>query len=121
MARRKKVVNEQAPIQPVEEPTPQLSSSPVVSAPMPSARPQDQQVGEGMSRADKISAVINAVMTADEAKVNEVLATVAQPAPEGQPAKPEEAPDMVPDEAAPVNHSTILAKEAVDVILTRGK
>lgn len=116
MARRKKVVNEQAPIQPVEEPTPELSSSPVVAAPMPSARPQDQQVGEGMSRADKISAVINAVMTADEAKVNEVLATVAQPAPEGQPAKPEEAPDMVPDEAAPVNHSTILAKEAVDVI-----
>jgi hypothetical protein len=117
MARRK-IVKEQAPIQPVEEPTPELSSSLATATPTDShgKRPQDQPVGEGMSRADKISAVINAVMTADEAKVNQVLATVAQPAPEGQPAKPEEAPEMVPDEAAPVNHSSILAKEAVDVI-----
>ena len=116
MARRKKI-NEQAPIQPAVEPTPVLSASPVVApAPVMSARPQDQVVGEGMSRADKVAAVINVVMSADEAKVNEVLATIAQPAPEGQPAKPEEAPDAVSDEAAPVNHSTILAKEAVDVI-----
>ena len=116
MARRKKI-NEQAPIQPAVEPTPVLSASPVVApAPVMSARPQDQVVGEGMSRADKVAAVINVVMSADEAKVNEVLATIAQPAPEGQPAKPEEAPNAVSDEAAPVNHSTILAKEAVDVI-----
>ena len=117
MARRKKI-NEQAPIQPAEEPTPLASSSLVTSAPTDShgQRPQDQVVGEGMSRADKISAVINVAMTADEAKLNQVLATVAQPAPEGQPAKPEEAPDAIPDEAAPVNQSTILAKEAVDVI-----
>lgn len=117
MARRKKI-NEQAPIQPAEEPTPQLSSSLVTSAPTDShgQRPQDQVVGEGMSRADKIAAVINVAMTADEKKLNDVLITVAQPAPEGQPAKPEEAPDAIPDEAAPVNHSTILAKEAVDVI-----
>lgn len=116
MARRKKLVNEQAPIQPVEEPTPELSSSPVVATPQPSARPQDQQVGEGMSRADKVAAVINAVMTADEAKVNQVLSTIAEPAPEGTPAKPEEKNEEIPDEAAAVNQSTILAKEAVDVI-----
>lgn len=116
MARRKKI-NEQAPIQPAVEPTPELSASPVVAPPASNAaRPQDQMVGEGMSRADKVAAVINAVMTADEARVNQVLATIAQPAPEGQPAKPEEAPDAIADEAAPVNHSTIMAKEAVDVI-----
>ena len=118
MARRKKI-NEQAPIQPVVEPTPELASSPVVAPPASNAaRPQDQQVGEGMSRADKVAAVINAVMTADDAKVNQVLATVAEPAPEGTPAKPEEKNEEVPDEAAVVNQSTILAKEAVDVIFS---
>lgn len=119
MARRKKLVNEQAPIQPVVEPTPELASSPVVApATVQSSRPQDQEAGENMSRADKVAAVINAVMTADDAKVNQVLATVAEPAPEGTPAKPEEKNEEVPDEAAAVNQSTILAKEAVDVIFS---
>ena len=72
MARRRKVV-ESTNIPPVEEPTPELSSSQVVASPMPSERPQDNPVGEGMSRADKNSAIINAVLTADDAKVNQVL------------------------------------------------
>lgn len=115
MARRRKVV-ESTNIPPVEEPTPELSSSQVVASPMPSERPQDNPVGEGMSRADKNSAIINAVLTADDAKVNQVLATVAEPAPEKTEAKPEEKADEIPDEAAVVNQSTIMAKEAVDTI-----
>jgi hypothetical protein len=83
---------------------------------MPSERPQDNPVGEGMSRADKNSAIINAVLTADDAKVNQVLATVAEPAPEKTEAKPEDKADEIPDEAAVVNQSTIMAKEAVDTI-----
>ena len=118
MARRKQVT-EQAPIQPVVEPTPELASSPVVAPPASNAaRPQDQLAGEGMSRADKVAAVINAVMTADDAKVNQILATMAEPAPAGTPAKPEEKNEEIPDEAAPVNQSTIMAKEAVDVIFS---
>lgn len=115
MARRRKVV-ESTNIPPVEEPTPELSSSQVVASPMPSERPQDNPVGEGMSRADKNSAIINAVLTADDAKVNQVLATVAEPAPETTEAKPEDKADEIPDEAAVVNQSTIMAKEAVDTI-----
>ena len=115
MARRRKVV-ESTNIPPVEEPTPELSSSQVVASPMPSERPQDNPVGEGMSRADKNSAIINAVLTADDAKVNQVLATVAEPAPEKTEAKPEDKADEIPDEAAVVNQSTIMAKEAVDTI-----
>jgi hypothetical protein len=115
MARRRKVV-ESTNIPPVEEPTPELSSSQVVASPMPSERPQDNKVGEGMTRADKNSAIINAVLTADDAKVNQVLATVAEPAPETTEAKPEDKADEVPDEAAVINQSTIMAKEAVDTI-----
>lgn len=115
MARRRKVV-ESTNIPPVEEPTPELSSSQVVAEPKPSERPQDQMAGEGMSRAEKNSAVINAVLTADDAKVNQILATVAEPEPEKSEAKPEETNEVIPDEAAPVNHSTIMAKEAVDTI-----
>ena len=117
MARRRKIV-ESTNVVPVDEPTPELSSSQVVSEPKPSARPQDKEVGEGMSRADKNSAIINAVLTADDAKVNQVLATVAEPAPEATEADPEDKADEVPDEAAVVNQSTIMAKEAVDTIFS---
>jgi hypothetical protein len=116
MARRRKVV-ESTNIAPVEEPTPEMSSSQVVAVPMPSDNPADNPApGEGMSRADKNSAVINAVLTADDAKVNQILATVAEPAPEATEAKPEDKADEIPDEAAVVNQSTIMAKEAVDTI-----
>lgn len=115
MARRKKVV-ESTNIPPVEEPTPELSSSQVVAVQTPSKRPQDQDQGEGMSRAEKNSAVINAVLTADDAKVNQILATVAEPAPEATEAKPEDKNEEIPDESAAVNQSTIMAKEAVDTI-----
>lgn len=116
MARRKKSVQEQAPIPAAVEPQPELASSHVVSAPAPSARPQDQEVGEGMSRADKIAAVINTVMTMDDAKVNEVLASIAHPAPEQTEADAEDAPEVVADEAPVANHVSVMAKEAVDVI-----
>jgi len=50
--------------------------------------------------------------------VNQVLATVAEPAPETTEAKPEDKADEIPDEAAVVNQSTIMAKEAVGAIFS---
>ena len=116
MARRKKIV-ESTNIQPVEEPTPELSSSQVVAEPKPSANPADNPApGEPMPRAEVNAAVINAVLTADDAKANQILASVAEPAAEKSAAKPEDKVDEVPDEAAVVNQSTIMAKEAVGAI-----
>lgn len=109
MARAKKL-KESAPIQPVVEPEPEVVAATAPSAAAPGQahanRPIDQVQGEGMTRAEKISAVINTVMTADDAVVNKVLDDVAQPAPEHTDAKPEDTNEVIPDEEAAINQAS---------------
>lgn len=117
MARaRKKTVKEETAVKPVVEPTPEVAAATAVSAAEPgqahASRPQDQVAGthEGMTKAEKISNGINALMTADDAKLNQVLQTIAEPAPEHSEAKPEEKNDEIADEAAAVNQTSVASK-----------
>lgn len=117
MARaRRKTVKESTAVQPVVEPTPEVAAATAASAATPgqahASRPQDQVAGttEGMTRAEVNSAVINAVLTADDQKANQVLATIAQPAPETDAAKPEDKNDEIADDAVAVNQTSVASK-----------
>lgn len=111
---RKKII-EQTEVEPVVAPEPESATAHPVSTGT-AKRPQDQDGQEQMTRAEKIAAVVNEMIAMDEESVDKVLAAIPQKNPEDADAQPEEAPDVIPDDSAVINHASILAKEHADVM-----
>lgn len=107
MARRRKNIQEETAVEPVVAPEPEVAAEVAVSADTgDTSRPQDKDQGDDMSRADKISAIVVNVMSADDAAVNKVLAATAEAKPEEGEGKPEQTNDAVGD-VAPGNQASL--------------